>query len=403
MYKPILVLFLCLSLLTPRQAAAWGFWAHQRINRLAVFTLPPEMLLLYKKHLNYLTEHAVDPDKRRYAVDGEAPRHFIDIDHYGTYPFQQVPREWDEAVALLTEDTLMAYGNLPYHLPQDVYRLKKAFEAMDLGRILKISADLGHYVGDAHVPLHTTENYNGQMTGQRGIHGFWESRLPELYGEKYDFLVGRAYFIEDLLMEGWETVLESHLALDSVLSMEQRLNDRFPPSQKYGYESRNNIVVRTYSRDYSAAYHKMLSGMVERRMRLAIRRIGSYWYTAWKLAGSPDLAPLIDKNYDLAPDPTEKKIKILDREAFDLGSTNPLFPQEGNWCCAHPLKKGKAMGLWAVRPQFRPAPLAELSANPLAVSWLAGLVIGLGLVLGLGWVSWRKGRASHPSKDRTSI
>ena len=47
-----------------RESQSWGFWAHKRINRLAVFTLPPEMIVFYKTHLEYVTEHAVDPDKR---------------------------------------------------------------------------------------------------------------------------------------------------------------------------------------------------------------------------------------------------------------------------------------------------------------------------------------------------
>ncbi len=27
----------------------WGFFGHKRINRMAVFTLPPEMMVFYKK------------------------------------------------------------------------------------------------------------------------------------------------------------------------------------------------------------------------------------------------------------------------------------------------------------------------------------------------------------------
>ncbi len=73
-------------------ASAWGFWAHKRINRLAVFTLPPEMIVFYKDNIEYISEHAVDPDKRRYATVDEAPRHFIDIDRYGAYPFEELPR-----------------------------------------------------------------------------------------------------------------------------------------------------------------------------------------------------------------------------------------------------------------------------------------------------------------------
>jgi hypothetical protein len=317
-------------------AHAWGFWAHQRINRLAVFTLPPELLGIYKENLDFLTEHAVDPDKRRYAIDGEAAHHFIDIDHYGSYPFDNVPRYWDEAVGKLSADTLEAYGVVPYHLPVVVYRLAKAFEAQDLGRIMKLSADLGHYVGDAHVPLHTTENYNGQFTGQKGIHGFWESRLPELFAADYDFFVGQAYLISDIQMEAWDAVLESHRLVDDVLHLEAQLSGDFPASKKYGYESRNRSTVRTYSRDYATAYHELLDGMVEARMRRAILRIGAFWYTAWHLAGRPDLSGLRKAApLEVAPNEYEQKLKIEDREEFDLGYQ---FYQPG--------QRAKPMGLY---------------------------------------------------------
>lgn len=331
-------LLFCFSLmLTAQRGYAWGFWAHQRINRLAVFTLPPEMLVLYKKHMSYLTEHAVDPDKRRYAVDGEAAHHYIDIDHFGAYPYENVPRYWDDAVRKFTADTLEAFGVLPYHVPTVVYQLKKAFENKDLTRIMKISADLGHYIGDAHVPLHTTENYNGQLTGQKGIHGFWESRLPELFGSQYDFFVGKCYYVEDLYMETWDIVMESHIRLDSVLGGEAELNADFPKDKKYGYESRNNVVVRTYSRDYSTAYHELLNGMVERRMQASIRRVGSYWYTAWRLAGSPDLGELANQKIEAKPQKYKKRFKILDREAQSIGLLL------GDGCCCRP--KAQPFGL----------------------------------------------------------
>lgn len=67
---------------TKHEADDWGFFGHRRINRLAVFTLPEEMMPLFKKNLDFLTEHAVDPDKRRYASRLEAPRHYLDLDAY---------------------------------------------------------------------------------------------------------------------------------------------------------------------------------------------------------------------------------------------------------------------------------------------------------------------------------
>ncbi|MCI4670028.1 MAG: zinc dependent phospholipase C family protein [Bacteroidia bacterium] len=355
------ILFLSTIIITclPLTSFAWGFWAHQRINRLAVFTLPPEMLGLYKKNIEFLTEHAVDPDKRRYAVDGEAAHHFIDVDHYGEYPFENVPRYWEDAVKKFGKDTLEAYGVVPYHLPTVVIRLKKAFERKDLISILKISSDLGHYVGDSHVPLHTTENYNGQMTGQKGIHGFWESRLPELFGEEYDFFVGQCYYVEDLYNESWKFVLESHSLLDSVLDLEKKLSQEYPADKRYSYESRNNIVVRTYSREYSEVYHRKMDGMVEKRMRQAILRVGSYWYTAWRLAGSPDLSELLEQKIESKPKRYKNLLKILDREAQDIG-----FLFDG--CCAKPIRKAQAFGMYRTMSCVQDDPRYELLVGEMA-------------------------------------
>lgn len=299
----IVSLTIVFTLWLPTSAKTWGFWAHQRINRLAVFTLPPDMIVFYKKHLEYITEHAVDPDKRRYASQDEAPRHFIDIDHYGTSPldttpghllkpFEIMPRRWAEAVAKFTEDTLKAYGIVPWHTEVMVYRLQKAFEERNVQRILQVSADLGHYIGDGHVPLHTTENYNGHLTNQKGIHGFWESRIPELYGEEYDYWVGKAEYIQKPRDMIWDYVTESHNALDSVLIFERQLNIEFDADQKFCYENRGAAIMQVYCEGYSEAYSNSLDGMVERRMRRAILSVGSLWYTAWVNAGKPDLNAL---------------------------------------------------------------------------------------------------------------
>ena len=98
---------------------------------------------------------------------------------------------------------------------------KKYEENFD--RILSLSSDLGHYIADAHVPLHTTENYNGQLTNQKGIHGFWESRIPEISAEEYDYLLGTAVYVADPLKEAWRIVKESNSAVDSVLKFEKEL------------------------------------------------------------------------------------------------------------------------------------------------------------------------------------
>ena len=259
---------------------------------MAVFTLPPEMLGFFKENIEFITDHAVDPDMRRYAVEGEAQRHYIDIDHYGEHAFDSVPRKWDDAVVKYTEDTLQAYGIVPWHIYFMKYRLQKAFESKNIDLILKNAAEIGHYVGDAHVPLHTTENYNGQLTGQKGIHGLWESRIVELDAEEYDYFVGKAQYLSQVLDFAWDAVHASNNAVDSVLSMEKQLSDSLSADEKYTYEQRGNVIIQTYSKEFCDAYQSMMNGMVERRMRQAIISVGSIWYTAWVDAGHPDLGSL---------------------------------------------------------------------------------------------------------------
>ncbi len=287
-----------LLLLCSQTCFCWGFYGHRKINQYAVFLLPPEMLILYKPHIGFLEEHAVDPDKRRYAVAGEGPRHFIDIDHYGQPPYDTLPRKWNDAVTKFSEDTLNKYGIVPWWLQTMLYRLTNAFKEKNQSRIIKLSAEIGHYIADAHVPLHATKNHNGQYTGQKGIHGFWESRIPELFAEKeWDFFIGKAHYIKNPTSFIWDRVLESAAAADTVLKFEKELSRQFSPDQRYAFEDRNGQLVRQYSTFYSKAYNDKLRGMVERRMRQSIFAVASFWYTAWVNAGQPDLTKLTQTEF----------------------------------------------------------------------------------------------------------
>ena len=285
-------------LVLPLTGWSWGFYAHKKINRIAVFLLPPEMLVLYKKHLLFIEEHAVDPDKRRYQVKEEGPRHYIDMDQYGPPPYLSLPRDWKQAVAVCGEDSLNRYGIVPWWIQTMLYRLTDAFLKRDLFSILKISAELGHYISDAHVPLHACSNHNGQKTNQRGIHGFWESRIPELLAESdWDFMVGKANWIADPTGFIWERVLQSAAAADTVLRTEKWLSQKFPLLQQYSFEERNGVLVKQYARGYALAYNRLLRGMIERRMQESIKAVASFWITAWVHAGQPSLVMLSQQQF----------------------------------------------------------------------------------------------------------
>ena len=290
----------------------WGFWAHRRINRLAVYRLPPEMQFFYKRHIDFITENAVNPDRRRYAVVGEAERHFIDLDVYGDSALTFLPKYWNQAKEKIGEDSLRKHGIVPWYIQTAVFQLTEAMRERSPARILRLSADLGHYVADAHVPLHTTRNYNGQLTGQEGIHAFWESRIPERYADDYDLWLGSAAYIENPTREIWMAVAEAHAACDSVLQIERELSQEFKADRKYAFVERNRVLVRTYSDEFTARYNARLDGQVERQMRASVGLVGDLWYTCWVNAGQPDLKSLAGFKFDEA----DKTKEVADQRTW---------------------------------------------------------------------------------------
>lgn len=376
----------------------WGFYGHRTINKLAVFTLPQEMLPLFKKNITYISDHAVDPDMRRYATKHEAVRHYIDIDQWDTIPFTKIPRDFNEAILrfgdllmvndngdtskiqidwtktidslpvkigsetiqvkkanlvnfvreelmskyydeemttdimvfnswikskrtnkrytrIVLIDKFSDHGILPFYLEIAMNKLTYAFKAKDKNAILRNAADIGHYIGDAHVPLHTTTNYNGQFTDQLGIHAFWESRLPELFAEKeYDFFVGKAEYITDNKTYIWEIITKSHSYLKDVLAVEKKLSQTYPSDQQFCYDQRLNLTVRIQCKEYSKAYHEALFGMVEERMTSSIKAIGDIWYSCWINAGSPNLKNLNDGIFQEEKITADPNIKTREHE-----------------------------------------------------------------------------------------
>jgi hypothetical protein len=296
----------CYGLMLILICCSWGFYAHYRINRLAIFTLPKGMAGFYRANIEFITEHAISADKRRYVDSTEAPRHFLNADHYGKTPFKNIPQNWDDAALKFSADTVIKYGTVPWTIQYNYYRLVKAFKDHDTTAILNTSANLGHYIADAHVPLHLTQNYNGQLTNQTGIHALWESRLPELFGDHYNYYAGKARYVENPLKEAFKICQTSFKEADSVLRLERMLNRLYTTDNKYVVEQRGKRQVKDYSVAYAKAYQTMLHGMVQRRMRSAILAVGSYWYSAWVDAGQPDLDKLIKQPLNIDE---EKKIQ----------------------------------------------------------------------------------------------
>jgi hypothetical protein len=236
----------------------------------------------------------------------EACRHYLDCDRYEkSAPLDTIPHRWHEAIEKYTEDTLLSHGIVPWHCLAMLSRLTKAFEERNLQKILKLSADIGHYIADAHVPLHSSRNYNGQLTGQEGIHALWESRIPQLFVDSFDLLTGSAVYLYKPSDYIWGTMGRSYMLVDSVLKLE-RVASVMHPENKFSFEARGAQTMEVYSVPFCNDYHRMMENMVERRMRQAVFSVASFWYTAWVNAGQPNLENL---GGEITPDPEDAEIE----------------------------------------------------------------------------------------------
>jgi len=279
------------SFLLPNNSGAWGFEPHRRINQHACHILPSPLYGFYKTHLSYMMQHATDADMRRYVDTLEAGKHFIDVEHYG-FIVDSIPTDYLNAEKQFGKSHLQNEGNLPWNIIRCVYGLKKAFSEGQIPYILRVSADLGHYVADAHVPLHTTENYNGQLSGQKGIHGLWETRIPDLFMDTLLVPLQPMAFRENWVGDIWNTIKNSHQLVPLVLSKELETRRSIPENQWYGFEQRKNKVEKTYSQTYVNSYYTLLDGMVEAQFVSSAQLLAHLIFTAWVMAGEPDLSQL---------------------------------------------------------------------------------------------------------------
>jgi hypothetical protein len=277
--------------------ASWGSWGHTHINRAAVFALPEEMRPFFYNHIDYITEESVGPDLRKYTIKdkAEAPRHYIDIEEFNK-PVDSLVKTMKEAKEAYGDQALQKNGLLPWYMQDIMEKLTNAFKQKRKADILFLSADLGHYLGDAHMPLHTSSNHDGQMTNQKGIHAFWESQIPELFGDGYNLCTENAKYINDVPAETWNIIRHSHMLVDSVLSIEKKVNASFAQDKIWekdnGTEKKNKFNQPIHTKEYAAAYHKALNGMIQRQVRGSISATANFWYTAWVNAGKPDLNTL---------------------------------------------------------------------------------------------------------------
>lgn len=266
-YKPVFIYLLLLLLLQ-----GWGNTGHRTINKKSAEGFPATMNFL-TGWADSLSAHASDADYRKSDDPNEGPKHYIDIDNYPTFVSSgRIPHDYDSVVAIYGQSFVIDQGTLPWTILVTMDSLTAAFRRNDLHRAMLLASDLGHYVGDGHMPLHLTKNYNGQLTGQSGVHSRYESTMINRYISSIVYNTTSAEYIPDVKEYTFSFIYENYRYVDSVL---------------YADAQAKAISGSTSSNQYYQKLWEYSAGFTNRLFSNASDRLSSLIYTAWKNATTP--------------------------------------------------------------------------------------------------------------------
>jgi hypothetical protein len=269
-------------LASPATVGAWGFEAHKFIADRAIDLLPPELRPIFEKRRPFVIERSIDPDLWRLSGwDAEDPHHFLDIDHeaFGPYPFAGLPRDYDAAVQKFGREFIHQQGLVPWRVQEFYGRLQRAFESLNRqppssfagDNTVYYSAILAHYVGDAHVPLHSVVNYDGQLTMQNGVHSRWESELFERTRSRLTVKPSAPQPVSNPRDFIFDALLSSNRLSQGVLDADKTAAER----------------REFYDDAYFAGFERGTFAVLEQRVNESITAVASIIIGAWQQAGRP--------------------------------------------------------------------------------------------------------------------
>lgn len=227
--------------------------------------------------VNFLTDHASDADYRKDTDPTEGPKHYIDIDNYSEFiATGQIPQNYDSVVALHGLSFVIDCGILPWATERTFDSLRNCMIRLDFAKAQIFAADLGHYVADGHMPLHITNNYNGQLTGNTGIHSRYESTMINGHISEFVYTGTDAVFVTDVNQYIFDYLYENYPYCDSILEADNYAK---------------TISSNTSSTAYKNALWEKSKSFTIPLFKHASNALADLIYTAWVQAGSPPLNP----------------------------------------------------------------------------------------------------------------
>ena len=264
---------------------AWGYDGHRRINYIASKQLKGPFGQFLKNNSDPLKWYAVAPDYNKDIDSEEFHRHFIDADYYDEYPFTKIPKKYEELISLYGEDKIRKYGIAPWAINETCERIIDLLKKNQLEEAIYNMGVVGHYIADLHMPLHTVINYNGQFSGNDGIHKRWEHRLVDEYVKKIK-PVGKIEKVEDPWSFSMKIVKESFKLHSLILEADTKARKLLTKEQA---DRLNSYDVLSFEKPYLDSLYDDTGNLLNERMGRAVMRLASLWNYCWEQAGRPDL------------------------------------------------------------------------------------------------------------------
>ena len=263
-------------LAAPELARAWGANALRLIANKAVEILPPDIRGFFEANRDFLSRHVSEPlDLLAKNPLTERRNHFLYLDHYGKFPFDSLPRNYKAAVAKFTKTKLEASGVLPWQIGVYSQKLTAALRDHDWEQARLAAAYLAAYVAQAHDPFHTTENFDGHLSGQPGVDLRFGSSLVGRFSVFFPMRPNDAMFLSDPTDHAFDACLSAHAWLENILLADRRAREG----------------LSDYTDEYYDRFYNLAGAIVIRQLTDAATDVGSYWLTAWINAGKPQLPP----------------------------------------------------------------------------------------------------------------
>jgi hypothetical protein len=269
----------CLIALLPAPASAWGFVGHRLIMSRAIDLLPPELKPFFTRHRDEIVARAIDPDLWRNAGWEDDPNHFLNFGarELGVYPFGDLPHEYGAAIERFGMATLRRIGTLPWREAEEFGNLRRAFEGFKRNAsygasdVVLFAPAAGHYIQDAHQPLHATNNYDGQLTGNHGIHARFERDLVERFASRLTMTPAPPTPITNAREAAFEALLASYRLVDAILRA----------------DTEAAAGTDTYDDDYFGRLFAKVRPVLEERLAKSITATAGVIIGAWEQAGRP--------------------------------------------------------------------------------------------------------------------